>query len=143
MNKKEKEDCIFCKIAKRETKSYILEENEYSMAILDTYPVSNGHTLIITKKHLKNIESMEEKTWTNILKLIKIVIFKIRNNLKVENFNILNNMGSLAYQTVFHFHIHLIPKYKKEEGFLLTEQRKKNTDPLEEIYKKIMIINKS
>jgi len=118
--------CLFCEIVTKRTKTYIVEENEGAIAILDLFPASDGHTLIITKQHFANITEVDEKSWEYLLPLIKKIINKLKNNLPTppQGFNIISNMNEIASQSIFHLHIHIIPKYKKNEGFVWTSKPK-------------------
>lgn len=131
-------ECVFCEIVKRRRKSFIVGENEHALAVLSTNPISEGHVQIITKEHLTNITLIEnKKTWESVLELLKTIIFKIQKKLKAESFNILSNIGSLAYQTIFHAHIHIIPKYSKEKGLKLDMEQSDDIPPLEKTHKKL------
>ncbi|WNE41143.1 MAG: Protein hit [Mycoplasmataceae bacterium] len=112
--------CLFCKITQKEIASHIVLENEKAMAILDTNPVSNGHILLITKNHFTNISEINEEDWNQLLPLLKKVIEKLQKNLQPSGFNIISNMNEIAYQTIFHLHIHIIPKYENNKGFIWT-----------------------
>ena len=118
--------CLFCEIVKKGIKAYFVEENEEAVAILDAFPVSDGHTLIITKKHFENIAEVDEKSWEYLLPLMKKIINKLKNNLPIlpQGFNIISNMNEIAAQSIFHLHIHIIPKYEKNEGFIWTSKPK-------------------
>lgn len=120
------ENCIFCKIIKGEIPSYTIYEDEYIKAFLDVNPNSNGHTLIIPKKHIENILDMDEKTITHIFKIIKSNLYQtLKEKLNCNGITIMQN--NEYGQEVKHFHIHLIPKYENKTD-------KKN---VEEIYNKI------
>lgn len=110
--------CLFCQIVQREKEADIVAENEGALAILDAFPVSDGHILLISKKHFTNIAEVEGETWNYFLPLIKSIITKLTTVFQPSGFNIISNMGGVAYQSIFHLHLHLIPKYEKEKGFL-------------------------
>ena len=118
--------CLFCEIiAKKEIlakegKIYLMGENERTFAILDKYPASDGHTLLITKKHFTNISKIDEESWESLLPLMKEIIGKLEVVFKPTGFNIISNMNEIAAQSIFHLHIHIIPKYSKEKGFIWT-----------------------
>ena len=118
--------CLFCGIVKKEIKAHVVEENEEAVAILDAFPASDGHTLIITKKHFANITEVNEKSWEHLLPLMKKIINKLKNNLPIspQGFNVISNMNEIAAQSIFHLHIHIIPKYEKNEGFIWTSKPK-------------------
>ena len=110
-----------------EKKIYLVGENEEALAILDAFPVSDGHTLIITKQHFSNIAEVNEKSWECLLPLMKKIINKLKNaKLPVppQGFNIVSNMNEIAAQSIFHLHIHIIPKYTENEGFIWTARPK-------------------
>ena len=112
------ENCLFCLIAKKKVNSKILAEDENSIAFLDVNPISNGHALIITKKHYDNLLDIDSDSWSNLFSVFKEVSEKIKKEYNPKGFNFISNIGEEAYQSINHLHIHLIPKYKKEEGFI-------------------------
>lgn len=111
--------CIFCKIINNELASYKLCENEHAIAILDASPISDGHTLIISKKHYQNFSSCPDEVLLSMSLLAKKVANKLFNSpLKPWGMNYLSNENAIAGQVINHFHIHVIPKYSKNEGFV-------------------------
>lgn len=120
MNKEllEQKNCLFCGIVRKDIHSYTLKEGESLVAILDINPESDGHTLLISKKHFQNLEKLGEKEWAEALVFIKELCKKMREKLGVDSFNFISNLGSMAYQQQFHFHFHIIPKYVASEGFI-------------------------
>lgn len=134
-----KNECIFCKIINKEMSSYKVYENEYVYAFLDVNPVSNGHTLVIPKKHFDSLKECDELYITEVAKATKIIAEKIYNTFSPLGVNYLSNEGSIAYQVVFHYHQHIIPKYEYDQGYLLAKNVNKNAlTPLEEIAQKIL-----
>ena|SRR6185437_10614643 len=113
-------ECLFCKIAENKVKTNVITENEGAIAILDICPASDGHTLIITKKHFANIAEVDEKSWEYLLPLIKIIVNKLQVAFQPSGFNVITNMNEIASQSIFHFHVHVIPKYEKDRGFIWT-----------------------
>src|SRR5215213_4137716 len=113
-------ECLFCQIINKnkEKKENIIVENERAVAILDIHPVSDGHTLLITKEHFANITEINQESWNYLLPLMKEVINKLQVTFQPSGFNIISNMNEIACQSIFHLHIHLIPKYEKNEGFI-------------------------
>jgi histidine triad (HIT) family protein len=108
--------CIFCKINSNEIPAYIIYENDNLKVILDAFPSTKGHVLIIPKKHVENIFELDEEIGAEIFK-IAIQISKIMKNElgnDCEGLNIIQNNGELAGQTVNHFHMHLIPRKKND-----------------------------
>ena len=108
------EKCIFCKIANGEIPSATLYEDEDFRVILDLGPASKGHALILPKKHYKDLYHLDDEIAAKALVLAKRMITKLTEVLGCEGYNIVQNNGELAGQTVFHFHMHLIPRYKND-----------------------------
>lgn len=107
---------IFKKIIDKEIPATILYEDDSALAILDISQTTKGHTLIIPKKEVKNFLECDIDTMSHLLKVTQDLATKIQDNLGASGFNILTNMNEVAGQTVFHFHIHLIPRYSKEDS---------------------------
>lgn len=108
------ENCIFCKIANGEIPSATLYEDEDFRVILDLGPASRGHALILPKEHYKDLYYLEDEVAAKALVLAKRMITTLTEVLGCEGYNIVQNNGELAGQTVFHFHMHLIPRYKND-----------------------------
>ena len=106
--------CVFCEIVKGNIPSYKVYEDDMCIAILDISQATIGHTLVIPKKHFKNIFELDEETAMHLFKVVTNLSKKISKALNVDNMNILNNNGTLAGQSVDHFHIHIIPRYEKD-----------------------------
>lgn len=101
-------DCIFCKRPETE----ILAENDLALAFFDKYPVNEGHVLIIPKRH---VESFFETTWEELAainELLFAVKDKLANKFSPDGYNIGVNVGRAAGQTIFHLHVHIIPRYR-------------------------------
>jgi len=128
-------NCIFCKIVKGEIPSYNVYEDEKTFAFLDVNPVSKGHTLIIPKKHYRNIYDIPENELNEIMKVVKKIINRYKNILKMDGVNIVQSNEKIAGQIIFHFHIHLIPRYKEDGIKLWTRANSKEEINLNEIYK--------
>lgn len=105
-------DCIFCKIINKEIPSSIIYEDDTVLAFLDISPHSIGHTLIIPKKHYTDIFDIEDETLNYILKISKEIGNKLKEKLNADGITLMQNNG--FGQDVKHFHLHVIPKYKKE-----------------------------
>ena len=105
-------NCIFCKLANGDIPTNTLYEDEYFRVILDADPVSKGHALILPKNHYKDIYELGDVESEKIIPLAKKMAIKITDKLKADGFNILQNSKEIAGQSVFHFHMHLIPRYK-------------------------------
>lgn len=109
--------CVFCDIVNGIIPAKIIATSEHAIAFLDVSPVSDGHTLVITKKHYKCFSETPDEVLADVTLLAKKVANLIDGTLKPWGFNYLSNEGAVAGQVVFHFHLHVIPKYAKNEGF--------------------------
>jgi len=110
-----KDDCIFCKIANGEIPSRTLYEDDRFRVILDLAPMAKGHALILPKEHFADIYELPEEWCADAMKLAKKMAVKMTQKLGCQGFNIMQNNGVVAGQTVFHFHLHLIPRYEGEQ----------------------------
>ena len=107
-------NCIFCKIANGEIPSKTLYEDDKFRVILDLGPASKGHALILPKAHYADLYELPEDTAGEVMKLAKKMAAQMTQRLGCEGFNLVQNNGELAGQTVFHFHMHLIPRYRDD-----------------------------
>ena len=103
-------ECIFCKIANGEIPSATLYEDEKFRVILDLGPATKGHALILPKSHYENLYELPEGLAGDAMVLAKKVITEMKEVLKCDGYNVVQNNGEAAGQTVFHFHMHLIPR---------------------------------
>ncbi len=112
------DNCIFCKIIAGEIPSQTLYEDNQFKVILDAGPATKGHALILPKEHYANLYELPEDTASDVFKLAKKMMAKMTEKLHCDGFNIVQNNGEVAGQTVFHFHMHLIPRYKNDGEIL-------------------------
>lgn len=113
------ETCIFCKIANGEIPSRTLYEDEDFRVIMDLAPATKGHSLILPKNHYKNIYEIADDTAAKVLPLAKKMAVQMTEKLGADGFNIVQNNNEVAGQTVFHFHVHLIPRYNDDHQSLV------------------------
>ena len=130
-------NCIFCKIVSGEFSSYTLYEDDAFKVIFDISPVTRGHALLITKNHYKNLFELDEEVASKALVIVKKVATELAAELKCDGFNLLQNNEEIAGQTVFHFHIHLIPRYKDDNVSLVPTPGKIDENFAKEISNKI------
>lgn len=123
-------NCIFCKILNGEIPSAKLYEDDDFAIILDVGPASKGHALVIPKNHYANLFEMPEEMLAKCMKLAQVWGDKLMKALGADGLNLVQNNGLAAGQTVFHFHLHLIPRYEGDTvgglwtpGTLSEEQR--------------------
>ena len=105
-------NCIFCKLANGEIPTNTLYGDDEFRVIFDVNPATKGHALILPKEHYANMYEMEEELLGKAMKLAQKVITHETNVLGCDGYNVLQNNGEVAGQTVFHFHMHLVPRYK-------------------------------
>jgi histidine triad (HIT) family protein len=106
-----KDDCIFCKLANGEIPTNSLYEDDVVNVIFDLGPASSGHVLILPKNHFDNIYSIDDETIAHVSKVAVKVANALHDALGCEGLNVVQNNGSIAGQTIYHFHVHLIPRY--------------------------------
>ena len=131
------ENCIFCKIANGEIPSATLYEDEDFRVILDLGPASKGHALILPKAHAANIYELPDETAGKAMILAKHRATKLRDGLHCDGFNIVQNNGEIAGQTVFHFHMHLIPRKAGDQAVPEWEHLSLSDDEMKEICDKM------
>ncbi|MBD8003792.1 HIT family protein [Bacillus norwichensis] len=110
-------NCIFCKIVNGELPSAKIFENEDILAFLDISQITKGHTLVIPKVHKEDIFEMDEETAAKLFSAVPQIAHAIKDQFGAKGMNLLNNNGSFAGQEVFHYHMHLIPRYDANDGF--------------------------
>jgi len=103
--------CIFCKIAKGETKSWKVYEDDSVYAFLDVNPVNEYHTLVIPKTHYENIFDVPEDELFKVMAVVRKLARLYRDQLGINNVQITNSSGAEAQQDVFHFHFHIVPRH--------------------------------
>ncbi len=109
-----KDDCIFCKIANGEIPSKTIYEDEYFCGILDLSPATQGHALILPKEHFADLFEMTPEYLERVLPVAQRIARKLQERLHCKGVNLVQNNGSIAGQTVFHFHLHVIPRYEND-----------------------------
>lgn len=124
-------NCIFCKIAGGDIPSSTVYEDEQFRVILDLSPATKGHALILPKQHYANIYEIDEMVLKDLIVLAKKVALAMKETLKCDGVNIIQNNEEVAGQTVFHFHMHIIPRYKDDGQVIGWEP--KTSDPEEQI----------
>ena len=126
-------NCIFCKIASGEIPSKTLYEDDNFRVILDLGPATKGHALILPKEHYANLYELPEDAAGEVMKLAKKMAAKMTERLGCEGFNLVQNNGELAGQTVFHFHMHMIPRYQADGQKIGWSPKEVTQEELDEI----------
>lgn len=120
-------DCIFCKILNGDIPSATIYEDEEFKAILDRFPANEGHVLILPKEHSANIFEIDPQLAGRLFTLATKIAREMKHTLGFEHMNVMQNNGTVAGQTVYHFHLHLIPRYDND-GITIAYQPMDLTD---------------
>ena len=126
-------DCIFCKIANGEIPTNTIFENEDFRVILDVGPATRGHALVLPKKHYADIYEIPEDVLAEAVKVGKKVATFLKDKLGCDGMNLVQNNGEAAGQTVMHYHLHIIPRYKDDGQHILWKPTSPSAEELEEI----------
>jgi len=108
------QDCLFCKISKGEIPSAKVFENDRIFAFLDINPLTDGHCLIVPKQHFENIFDIDREVLKDIIFLAKDISENAKRNLGATGVQLMNASGRDAEQSVFHFHLHVVPRYPND-----------------------------
>lgn len=134
-----KEDCIFCKLANGEIPTNALYEDEIVKVIFDLGPATKGHVLVIPKEHFDDVFSIDERTAAHVLVVASKVAKALKEELQCDGMNLLQNNGTLAGQTVFHFHMHIIPRYQEDEVKITWPQGKADEELITRLMERVQI----
>ena len=114
------DDCIFCKIVAGDIPSSKVYEDEEVLAFLDISQVTPGHTLVVPKKHARNLLEMDETATAQLFARVSKVAQKVKAATQAPAMNIISNMEEIAGQTVFHTHVHIIPRYTDQDELTIS-----------------------
>ncbi len=128
-----KPDCIFCTIAAGEGPAQIVAENDHAVAFLDIAPATRGHTLVIPRNHSDNLYEIDPEDLAHAAQLAQEVAKRMPDALGADGVNLLNSCGAAAWQTVFHTHLHVIPRYAGDPLKLPWREGEVNTEGLAEV----------
>ena len=137
-SKMRKDDCIFCKIANGDIPANALYEDEVVKVIFDLGPASKGHVLILPKNHFDNAYSLDDETAAHVFQVAVKIANGMKQALNCDGLNIVQNNGEVAGQTVMHFHMHLIPRYKDDTVNITWTPGKTSDKEIEELKAKII-----
>jgi histidine triad (HIT) family protein len=127
------EDCLFCRIAAGEVDSEIVQEDEHTVAFMDINPWTRGHALVIPRRHSRNLYDIEDEDLHHTLSAAKRLALRMRDKLGCDGLNLLNSCEPAAWQTVFHFHVHVIPRYEDDPLQLPTRPQEADQEQLAEV----------
>jgi histidine triad (HIT) family protein len=108
-------DCIFCKIAAGELPATIISEDERTISFMDIAPATRGHALVIPRAHSADLLEVEPDDLAAVAQAAKLLAARQKQKLGADGVNLLNACGAVAFQTVFHFHVHVIPRYQGDD----------------------------
>src|SRR5215210_4297597 len=108
------DDCIFCAIASGEGPAEVVQEDEHTVAFMDINPWTRGHALVIPRAHSPNLYEIGDEDLARTMAAVRRLAQKMRDALGCDGINALNSTGEAAWQTVFHFHVHVIPRYEDD-----------------------------
>lgn len=131
------DNCIFCKLANGDIPTNSIYEDDDFKVILDASPATKGHALILPKQHYANIFEIEDETLAKAAKLAKKIMTHEKDVLGCEGYNLVQNNGEVAGQTVFHFHMHLIPRYNGDTVGITWKPGELTDEDKEEILSKV------
>lgn len=133
-----KDDCIFCKLANGDIPTNTIYEDDDFRVFLDASPATKGHCLIVPKEHFDNLADLDDTVAAKVLPLAKKIMKLLLDKLGWDGFNLVQNNGEVAGQTVFHFHMHLIPRYKNDGQDINWKPGSPEKEVLEGILKEIV-----
>ncbi len=105
------QDCIFCKIVAGDLPATIVDQDEHTLAFMDINPATRGHALVIPRTHTQDLLSIEESELEAVAVAAQRLARRAKQRLGADGVNVINSCGAAAWQTVFHFHLHVIPRY--------------------------------
>jgi histidine triad (HIT) family protein len=108
------EDCIFCKVLAGEIPSERVYEDDHTVAVMDINPWTRGHAVVIPRKHAENLFEIEDSELEHVAVAAKRLATKMRDTLGCDGVNLLQSNGRAAWQTIFHLHMHVIPRYEDD-----------------------------
>lgn len=126
--------CLFCKIVNNEQPSYKIYEDEQAIAILDVFPISKGHVLIIPKMHVENAIVAPLPVMTHLMEVAQRIAPKLMDCLKADGCNLICNTNEAAGQSIFHLHMHLVPRYQDENPKSISYHVLENRDFIKDLF---------
>ena len=128
-----KDDCIFCYLANGDIPTNTLYEDDCVRVIFDAEPAAEGHVLILPKEHFDNIYELDDDTAGHVFKVAKKIATAMNKTLDMDGLNVVQNNGEAAGQTVFHFHMHIIPRHNDDTVNVGWEKHKVSSERIKDI----------
>jgi histidine triad (HIT) family protein len=107
-------ECIFCKVIAGEIPGEVVDSDDRTLTVMDINPATRGHVVVITRTHAENLLELSEEDLAAAMRTVRRVAHRMRDTLQPDGFNILHNIGRVAWQSIHHFHMHVIPRYKDD-----------------------------
>jgi histidine triad (HIT) family protein len=107
-------DCIFCQIVAGEIPAQIVAQDDRTVSFMDIFPGSRGHALVIPRRHSRDLWEIEPEDLTAVVQAARHLAGRVRDRLGADGVNLINSNGAAAWQTVFHFHVHVLPRYEND-----------------------------
>jgi len=114
MDAKNREYCPFCKMARHELPAVVIQEDRDLLAVMDLYPATHGHILVLPKKHIENIYNMPSDLGAHLMVMAISIANVIKQKLSPDGINLIQSNELAAGQTVPHFHLHIVPRYRSD-----------------------------
>ncbi len=132
-----KDDCIFCKLANGDIPTNTLYEDDVVRVIFDAEPAAEGHVLILPKEHFDNIYTLDDATAAHVFQVAAKIAKAMKTSLACEGINVVQNNGEAAGQTVFHFHMHIIPRNSGDTVSVGWKKKEVSTERIQELTEQI------
>ena len=107
-------DCLFCGIVAGDVPAQIVDSDEHTVAFMDINPATRGHVLVVPRKHVADLFEISDEDLEHTMVAARRLASRIKGTLEPDGFNVLNSCGAAAWQTVFHFHLHVVPRYEDD-----------------------------
>ena len=107
-------NCIFCKVIAGELPGEIVDSDERTITVMDINPATRGHVVVIPREHAADLAAVSDEDLVATMHSVRRMVDRMRETLEPAGFNVLNNTGRAAWQSIFHFHVHVIPRYEDD-----------------------------
>jgi histidine triad (HIT) family protein len=107
-------DCIFCKVIAGEIPGEIVDSDDRTVTVMDINPATRGHVVVIPREHSEDLLAVSEEDLAATMNAVRRITSRMQETIEPDGFNMLNNMGRVAWQSIFHFHVHVIPRYRDD-----------------------------
>jgi len=108
------DDCLFCAIVAGDVPATLVDEDEHTVAFMDINPATRGHALVVPRRHADDLYAIDPEELGHTMRAAQRLALRVRDELGADGVNLLNSCGPAAWQTVFHFHVHVVPRYKDD-----------------------------